>query len=191
MATAFAVYSFTDQSLSFYKRDSIPEIGSEFEGKLVTKIYTGFEDSEYTTGSASPFYGDRNIIKLITFVDVITPISTAYWFYNLGNVEAINNCHNLNTSNVANMKYMFGGVCDLRSLDLSGLDVSNVTDMSHMFSGCNLLQTLNVSNFNTSNVTNMSRMFSGCRGFTALDLSNFNTSNVTDMQYMFAGCRAL
>ena len=70
MATAFAVYSSTDQSLSFYKRDSIPEIGSEFEGKLVTKIYTGFEDTEYTTGSASPFYGDRNLIKSITFIDV-------------------------------------------------------------------------------------------------------------------------
>ena len=48
MATAFAIYSETDNSLNFYKRDTTPVIGDTFNDRVVTKIYTDFETVAYT-----------------------------------------------------------------------------------------------------------------------------------------------
>lgn len=46
--TAFAVYSADDNSLDFYKRAEVPEVGDKFEFKTVTEVYTGFETGTYT-----------------------------------------------------------------------------------------------------------------------------------------------
>ena len=97
----------------------------------------------------------------------------------------------IDTSNVADMSYMFNECYDLTSLDLSSFDTSNVADMSHMFELCGALTSLDVSTFDTSNVTNMNSMFNNCSTLTSLDLSSFDTSNVTDMGYMFGNCSAL
>ena len=96
-----------------------------------------------------------------------------------------------NTSNVTNMRYMFGECSRLGSLDVSNFNTTNVTNMCLMFDGCRCLTSLDLSNFNTSNVTDMSCMFDGCRCLTSLDLSNFNTENVTRMEGMFRGCSSL
>ena len=45
---AFAVYSADDNSLDFYKRTEVPEVGDKFEFKTVTEVYTGFETGTYT-----------------------------------------------------------------------------------------------------------------------------------------------
>ncbi|MCR5294283.1 MAG: DUF285 domain-containing protein, partial [Lachnospiraceae bacterium] len=74
--------------------------------------------------------------------------------------------------NNKNMYYLFGGLSNLNSLDLSSFDTSNVTDMQSMFRGCNSLTNLDLSSFDTSNVTDMSNMFYGCRSLTNLDLSS-------------------
>ena len=42
---AFAVYSADDNSLNFYKRAGMPNAGDQFEGKKVTAVYTGIEDT--------------------------------------------------------------------------------------------------------------------------------------------------
>lgn len=91
--------------------------------------------------------------------------STAYWFYNLTNLQPIEDLDNLNTQ--------------------------NVTDMSSMFRGCSKLTSLDVSNFKTDNVVDMSSMFYNCRSLTNLDVSKFNTDKVTDMDAMFRNCRSL
>ena len=54
---AFAVYSADDNSISFYKRETLPNIGEEFEGKTVTKIYTDIETTQY---KFSEFEGSDN-----------------------------------------------------------------------------------------------------------------------------------
>lgn len=51
--TAFAVYSEDDHSLDFYKRIRIPQAGETLNRKIVTNIYTGFEDNRYTPSGSS------------------------------------------------------------------------------------------------------------------------------------------
>lgn len=98
---------------------------------------------------------------------------------------------NLDTSNLTSMRYMFSGLRNLTSLDLSSWDTSNVIDMGNMFWVCNNLTSLDVSSFNTLNVSYMNTMFTGCNSLTSLDLSNFNTPNLTMTSSMFTGCSSL
>ena len=111
-----------------------------------------------------------------------------------------------NTSNLTNMQWMFYGLDNIQTLDLSGFDTHNVTNMCAMFCCCNNLTSLNISSFNTKNVTDMSGMFGGCAKYdsdniyidgsrycllTSLDVSNFDTRNVTNMNGMFSSCTNL
>ena len=59
--TAFAVYSADDNSLDFYKRAEVPEVGDKFEFKTVTEVYTGFETGTYTlVETPTDRYGSSN-----------------------------------------------------------------------------------------------------------------------------------
>ena len=65
----FAVYSTDDRSLNLYKRFDMPSVGSSYNGKTVTNIYTGFENT-----SAPDWRSIRENIKTVTVVDKgITP----------------------------------------------------------------------------------------------------------------------
>ncbi len=103
-------------------------------------------------------------------------------------VTSINGLENLDTSNVRNMSYMFDGLYELTTLDISALDTSKVTNMTGMFSYCYALTELDVSNLNTSKVTMMNAMFMHCSDLIDLDLSNFDTRNVVNMRDMFRDC---
>ena len=91
---------------------------------------------------------------------------------------------------ITNCLYMFAGIPNLKSIDLSKLDTSEVTTMSGMFSEFSLTS-LDLSNFNTSKVTNMNSMVSECFELISLNLNNFDTSKVTDMSNMFFNCFSL
>ncbi len=128
------------------------------------------------------------------------PTSISGWFWDQHTLEAFEKLENLNTSEVTNMSYLFGGYHEtclgvtgniIESLDVSHFDTSKVTSMEGMFQGCAGLISLDVSHFNTSKVTNMSYMFDGCSSLTDIDVSHFNTSNVTSMESMFLGCQSL
>ena len=45
-----------------------------------------------------------------------------------------------NTSNLTNMRWMFNGLGNIQTLDLSGFDTSNVTTMASMFLNCRKLK---------------------------------------------------
>ena len=211
---AFAVFSADDNSLNFYKRPDMPSVGTQFEGKTVTEVFTGFEDADYSIGTLilPPWMLSdyQTAITSIQFIDKISPSNLAYWFVSLPNVVSIDlsnldtskaidmqamflNCRSLtslnlddfDTSRVTDMSGMFEKCEKLTSLDLSGFKTFAVTDMSNMFNGCSLLTNLNLSGFDTSNVTDMSGMFYTCDSITELDLSSFDTSSVTNMKYMF------
>lgn len=180
---AFAVYSKDDKSLNFYKRTTVPEVGSQFEGKTVTQVFTGVENTEYSV----PWSYNNRIVSSVRFVDKITPKTCDGWFRDFQVLETID-LTNLDTSQVTSMRYMFFGCWSLQSLDVSNFDTSNVTDMSRMFGACEMLKFLDVTNFDTSDVVDMSSMFSGCAGLSTLDLHSFNTSKVVTMEGMFSGC---
>ena len=172
-----------------FQRENTPDAGKG----TVLGTYTGFETERYTISSSSsytPWYGNRESIKVVSFKDVIKPVSTAWWFYgcrNLTNVDITN----LDTSAVTDMAGMFSWCISLKSLDVSSFDTKSVTSMGRMFENCNSLKSLDLSSFNTSAVTDMSRMFNFCQSLKSLDLSSFDTSAVTSMYWMFQHCDAL
>ena len=112
-------------------------------------------------------------------------------FSHLRKLKTIQGLENLDTSQVTNMSWMFGGCANLTNLDVSHFDTSQVTDMSEMFDDCKGLTNLDVSHFDTSQVTDMSWMFDCCERLTDLDVSHFDTSQVTDMSLMFLDCQSL
>lgn len=191
MATAFAVFCATDGSLTFYNRDIIAIAGSEFEGKLTSEVFTGFDS--YASVSDLPWFNIRSNIISVSFAPEFASVklTNAKDFCNSMTALTSFDSTNFDTSNVINMKRMFYGCNSLTSLDLSNFDTSKVTDMSEMFDRCKALTSLDLSGFDTSKVNNMSEMFNECLALTALDLSNFNTSNVTNMSHMFYNCQYL
>lgn len=149
-------------------------------------------DSYTGEGNSTPWYSYRNNITKADIRDVIKPKeSTAYWFYNQGNLTKIYNMENLYTSSVKNMMCMFLGCGQLSEIDVSRFDTSNVTNMFYMFYQCRKVGELEVSEFNTENVTDMLGMFGGCSNLVDLDVRNFDTNNVTRMNQMFSGCTNL
>ena len=161
----------------------------------------------------SPYLSGKNNnsnafnIKINGIDTSITPSSNGSWNYDLGGtiITDANNMFNMSdnedgealvsldvsnfdTSQVTNMRNMFGRCILPTFLDVSGFDTSNVTDMNKMFRECYSLTSLDVSNFDTSQVTNMYGMFESCGKLTSLDLSSFDTSQVTNMGDMFLEC---
>ena len=126
-----------------------------------------------------------------SFANDTTLTSTAWWFYNLGNLTTVTGIENLKTNNVTNMHMMFNGCSKLTSLDVSSFKTDNVVGMYGMFSECTGLTSLDLSSFNTASATDMGSMFSGCNSLTSLDVSSFNTANVTNMAAMFMNCTGL
>ena len=130
--------------------------------------------------------------------------STAFMFQDLWNVNKIEGCENIDTSNVTSMKDMFcrfgQASTSLYTVpNVSYWNTSNVTDMSYMFfrygASSNVLdKTPDVSRWDTSRVTNTRSMFEnyGEDRVFKLDLSNWDTSNITDRKNydnMLCDCR--
>lgn len=197
--SAFAIYSETDKSLMFYKNNDVVSVGSTYNGKTVTAIYTGFEDDVYEMSDERPWDDYSDVVETVNFVDEIAPLSTAYWFLDFYNVSYID-VTKLNTSKVTNMYCMFsksGSSSSSEKFEIIGMDywnTSNVTNMLRMFyevaSTFGVVSLGDISGWDTSNVTNMSGMFDGF-GINATqisigDISGWNTSNVTDMSYTFS-----
>jgi surface protein len=183
MATAFAIYSTTDNSLDFYNRDTVPSVGSIFEGKTVTKVYTNIS-------AATPAWeSDKNVKKIVssTIVDVVSPTKCARW-YNGAALLTTLNLTNLDTSNVTDMNYMFGGCTSLKTIDISNFNTSKVTNMRCMFYNCSNLEEIDVSNFNVSAVTNFEYVFYSCVQANIIGIEKWNTSSGTTMKSLFYKC---
>ena len=192
---AYAIYSETDKSLSFYKNEDIVNNGDIYKNKKVTKVFMNIEEYDQTYGSAVPWYSYRRAIQSVHVIDEISPINTAYWFYYFKNCK-IFELDNLNTENVHDMQHMFdsaGYDATEFKLNLSNFETKNVTDMNYMFFSAGYNSTEwdvgNLSGWNVSNVTNAELAF--CKaGYSAtnfnLNLSNWKFSKEIDMSSMFA-----
>ena len=182
VAEAYAVLSDNNTVLTFYYDDQKSARGGMDVGPFDAPEGRGWHEARESI--ATVVFDD-------SFANCTSVTSTARWFYGCSNLTAITGIENLNTSNVTDMRFMFGYCSKLTSLDVSGFNTENVTDMTLMFFGCSGLTNLDVSHFNTSNVTRMVTMFGDCSGLTNLDLSGFNTAKVTDMNGMFYNCSGL
>lgn len=92
---------------------------------------------------------------------------------------------------IGSLRYLFGGLSALESIEMNNVDTSAVTSMYGVFSGCKSLVSVDLSDWNTSNVTDMYGLFYECSGLTSVDLTGLDTSKVTDVTYMFRNCKSL
>ena len=120
-----------------------------------------------------------------------SPVS--YWIDYSADIKAVRFVEQDGRKAVApeNCAYLFGGLTNLVSADLTGLDASKATHMHGLFAGCGKLRDVNMSGLDTSSLVNMGSMFLDCVSLESLDLSGFDTSHVGSMYYLFQGCTAL
>lgn len=158
----------------------------------VTKIvFTGSGTINLGTKTETTEKDDSDIFH-DNYITVVT-VSTEGFFANLNSLKRVEFSTVIDTSDVTNMRNMFGYCRNLTTIDFGQkFDTSSVTDMHGMFQGCESLTGLKLSGFNTSKVTDMGCMFQGCGTLRILDgLSSFDTSKVTDMKNMFKDCSTL
>ena len=204
---AFAVFSADDGSLNFYKRTIVPAVGSQFEGKTVTSVYTGFEDKEYKCVQAgsqlgldyeedaiidTPWHAIRLSVKTVEVVDKgIKPISLQYWFSNFQNCTSFK-LNKLDTTNVTSLSTTFNCCRSAVDIQVSTWNVERVKHMIHAFLDCRSLNVLDLSGWNTPNNYSLHSTWNGCRNLTELKLGEgWDTSKVTRANYMFYNCRRL
>ena len=118
------------------------------------------------------------------------PKSTYRWFNSCYNMtEIVGMDEYLNTENVFDMGYMFGGCSSLTSLDLSGFNTANVNYMPNFFSGCNKLRTIYVGDGWTMAALNKEQswytedLFSYCYKLYGSKGSNVKDLGIIDTTY--------
>ncbi|MBR3472763.1 MAG: BspA family leucine-rich repeat surface protein [Prevotella sp.] len=178
----YAVLSNDNTVLTFYY-DAL----KESRGGMGVGPFSSYEDRGWSESGGTI----TSVVFDASFADCTTITSTRYWFNGLWSLVNITGMEYLNTSNVADMSYMFGNCSSLSSINLNHFDTSSATDMAQMFAYCRSLTSLDLSIFNTSSVTSMAGMFYGCSSLASLDLSHFDTSSVTDMGELFYDCSSL
>ena len=197
---AYAVYSAGDNLLWFVKSAKELKEGEWYRGRYITKLYEGVEEFSFQAYNDAPWYKDGTYVDVqwVYAEDEITPISTAYWFYDFINCTQFE-LENLNTESVTSMSYMFcyaGNLSGLHYVMINGMeswDTGNVVDMSHMFDYVGSEQygvrLGDLSGWDVSNVVNMEAMFCDCGAeATVIELEGieeWDVGNVTDFSFMF------
>ena len=182
-------------------------------------VYGPFDESENGTKAVESYVvcesNDENCIGYLqSDGKVKANPDSSYLFSGFSSATIVNGFENLDTSNVTNMSYMFGG-SKFTDLDLSSFNTSKLTNVGSMFGGEFSLQSLNISNWDLSNypgktslfggnfnlitidATNLifpkdsSEFFSSLSGLEEIILTNSDTSHVTNMNKMFNNCRVL
>ena len=193
---AYAVYSAEDKSLEFFRdKDDMPNVKElSRTGKLVTMIFTGFEDSPSpdlkSLWKGPGFSPLTNRINTVRFVDRTRPRNVSSWFsssyyYNdtsIGNFRDLMSADltKLDTSRCSDFSRLFEGQSNLYEIKgLEGLDTSRVTKTDFMFSSCAKLEKLDgVANWDTKILRSALGMFGSCTSLQTLDLSRWDTSSL-------------
>lgn len=195
----YAIYIEEDKSLRFIQSADEVTSGSSYKGMTVTNVFTGFDTETYSALKEIPWYDgdwyDTRSIKKVIVEDVIQPMSTAYWFYHLHELEYID-VSKLDLTKVTDMSYTFYKIGwkspGLTMVGFDKLNTSNVTNMTRTF--CYAGQyapsfVVDISSWDVSNVTTMYRMFNytgyNSTTFSLGELGKWDVSNVTNMFEMF------
>ncbi len=189
---AFAVYSVTDNSLTFYT--GIPPAEGTYQDKAATTVYTEVDSIDASDVDDIPWYDLRGSVTSVvidTSFSRARPVSLAYWFDEFENAS-FEGLEYMDTSDVTTLYYTFRDCKHLTRLDLSGWDVSRVRNMNSLFYDCGSLVSVgDLSGWDTSNNTTLFSMFSGCEALTGVDLSGWDTSKVVNMSSLFYDCPSL
>lgn len=193
---AYAIYSADDNSLRFYKNNAVVTVGSKYNGRTVTALYTGVENSNFLSAGV-PWSSYAGSITSVVVEEEVAPTSTGFWFYGFSSCSNFD-LTKLNTTNVTSMISMFERAgYDASSLTITGLNKWNtakVKTMGNMFfkTGYNVqsFKLTGLGGWNTSSVIDMSGMFSGA-GYNSntwsIDgLDGWNVSKVESMKFMFS-----
>ena len=197
---AYALYSQDDHSLTFVQSEEEIKAGDEFNGNIITKVYTDFTNRDFEEKTAVPWNTDEicQDVESVTFADPIFPQSTAYWFCSFENCPRfdVTNLYTFRVQNMNLMYYSAGRYRDDTDFIITGMenwDTSQVTTMWSMFeySGWQA-KTYHIGNiglWDVSNVWDMQSMFgSAAMNATEVyigDLSTWNTDSLEVMIDMF------
>lgn len=135
----------TKQKLWFVRATQASKPMTFYNGRPIAEVYTGFEETVYTSNSQVPWYSKHDDIGEVKFFDDVKPKSCAYWFY------MFRNC---------------------TSFDVAKLDTSETTSFGFMFYYCSSVTELDLRTFQTGNVTNLNYTFYFCTKFETLKMGN-------------------
>lgn len=177
--------------LHFNRANTVPSAGDTYAGKTIAYVYTGFEDTAYTSNSQVPWYPQHDSFLAVSFDDEIEPVSCAYWFYMFKNCTSFS-VSNLNTSKAKSFTFMFYYCTSVTSLNLSTFVTSNVTSINYMFYFCTKLATLTMGAWDMTNLQVVAQAFRNLTAMKVLDLSGWTMPEYTStMQYAFYNCSNL
>ena len=157
------------------------DIGDIHNGQVMAFLKTNTSDNTtydlYIQGDGH-LYSNPNSSKL---------------FYDMPNLESINNLTLLDTSKTTDMSKMFAASYKLTTLDLSNFDTSEVTTMFRIFAGKNeneegpmaLNNIIGIEDFDMRKVTTTRSMFLHMNKMESYDLSNWETPSLRETAYMF------
>ena len=109
LGEAYAVLTSDESSstLTFLRSVEVIEVGDTYNGKVISNVYTGFEDNVYEDAENVPWHNEKTNITNVVFEDEIIPISILNWFDDI-NIDSID-VTNLNTSLIADTSNIFEG----------------------------------------------------------------------------------
>ena len=156
--------------------------------------WTGIESLTPASTSDVPWLANyATAITAVDTVDIITPVSTAYWFQGMTNLASAD-LSKLNTSITTDMNSLFYNCSNLSSIKgMGSWDVSNVKNLGWLVYGCSSLTSLDdLSSWDTSACTNLKSMFYNCSNLSSIKgMGSWNVSEAQDMSYMLYGCSSL
>lgn len=205
--TAFAVFSTDDGSLDFYKREfkDVPKAGETFEGKIVTNVYTGFEESRYMPSHGNggqnwlpdatnntPWFSHHLDVTTVSVIDEgIRPKYLNCWFQNFQKCRTFD-LNKLDMSSCSSLYTALSYCTSATDISVSSWDVSQIDDFTHAFLSCESLETLDLSGWNTSSAKIFHSTFNGCSKLKSLLIGPaWNFSHVWQCRYMFSRCANL
>ena len=196
--TAFAVYSADDNSLMFYKRRGVPQVGDMFNDRRVTEVYTGFETEAYSrVGSwwgevTTPWYMECDAIKSVTVIDNgIRPSTLRYWFQNFTNVTSID-INRLGKPSDNTLFHLFTGCASLTSIRANDfLHNMTLVNLDGTFYGCRSLASVDFSSCKINYLFNIAHAFQGCSNLESVSFPEGQTARLNRLDWAFGGCSSL
>ena len=182
--TAFAIFDADDSSFNFYKREfgKIPDVGGTFENQIVSSVYTGFEEDEYTgtwPNDDCPWFPIATEVKKVAVIDTIKPNSLAWWFNQFTACESFD-LGNIDTSECVSLKRLFSS--DRACTSLLGLDkwdTGKVQNLDACFDGMvGLNEIPGIAGWNTSSCKTFNSAFFNCTELRKLDISGWSNESV-------------
>lgn len=168
---AFAVYSADDDSLNFYKRMDVPDVGDTLEGKTVTAVYTGFETTSYHLLGYDPATNNWDSCDTNTS-----------WFDVRNNVTSINVVDQ--GIKPYNLAFFFRRFENLKSVDLVNFDLSETVSINSMFTLCKSLETVKIPGISRQ-CTEFKDAFACCPALTDLEFGDSDFSGGKSFYHMF------